>query len=71
MSDWQPIETAPNTGRDGDWSPILVSDGMGVYEAFFDTDAECWVRANLSLSDEDAIVHPTHWMPLPSPPRQG
>lgn len=64
--EWQPIETAPKTGRhlarmkDGAMSVIVWlsadhpdADGAGWYEHWqFDP------------------VEPTHWMPLPQPPKE-
>ena len=67
---WQPIETAPKDGtpilshKAGVWAmPMIVCwlDGPGIGEpAWRQYDAE------------PSIVrrHPTHWMPLPTPPRE-
>ena len=54
---WQPIETAPRA----ELEDIIASDGQAVFAVqWFDGQ---WVN---SFSD---IVHPTHWRPLPDPPR--
>lgn len=67
---WQPIEIAPKDGSD-----ILCTDGLEVKTAFWSTNA--WVtwnregswRALLCWSDSE-IICPTHWMPLPKPPKE-
>ena len=71
-SEWQPIETAP---KDGTW--ILVYKPFKLYgfndsKWFVDKyivrwDDECW---NISMTFEDKVIYPTHWMPLPEQPKQ-
>ena len=72
MSEWQPISTAP---RDG--TPILIArkdetfgwvrgwatwvDVRGI--SGWLSHGFCEIPGNLGLA------HPTHWMPLPEPPR--
>lgn len=68
MSEWQPIETAP---RDGTEVLIYCPPGEhyeGMYTAAYDTlMGGCWTdNARRTLWPLPA----THWMPLPSPPRQ-
>jgi hypothetical protein len=54
MSEWQPIITAPR----GEW---LI---FGWWEnGFWEVDMGVWAG-----SDKDSI--PTHWMPLPQPPKE-
>jgi hypothetical protein len=76
MSEWQPIETAPRDETD-----ILVAGGTygnecvsyefhgakftGVAIAYWDK-REKWFSGG-----ECDYYHPTHWMPLPSPPTIG
>lgn len=67
MSEWQPIETAPRDGAEIDLS-VLSKDGVrfrapGVVwkSGVWRNVAERWV-----LWDD---VIPTHWMPLPEPPK--
>lgn len=63
MSEWQPIETAPKDGRD----VLIVSD------AYRDRVLVArWYKYNgkEGFRDWDADLHlPTHWMPLPEPPK--
>lgn len=67
---WQPIETAP---KDGAW--ILVVDytddeSFGV-AYWFAGDGEYkdagWYST--SCCDDITMFYPTHWMPLPQPPK--
>lgn len=77
MMEWQPIETAPKDG-----TPILVWNGPANYgyytapdqmgtarwdrQAF--TDGEmCWWACD--CCDGVTTYNPTHWMPLPEPPK--
>lgn len=84
MTEWQPIETAPKDGTEivlcrgdrvscGRWfdavypkEPIIV-DGeyYGMEETGEVIDA-CWMSIDGGFSEEDP---PTHWMPLPEPPK--
>lgn len=76
---WMSIETAPKDGRD-----IIISDKTGhvrtthwckcdiykdyhyhIVEAWFDYDDDGIIRA---LIEEE---EPTHWMPMPKPPKCG
>jgi hypothetical protein len=74
LSGWQPIETAPKDG-----SHILIAIGSDyIGSAFYaddDSDPYPWKFFNrngikpLANGIRDDLVGPTHWMPLPSPPR--
>lgn len=67
MSEWQPIETAPKDG-----TPILVacpySSGVAVENVrWIDRPrARGWRFHNYGPA---LGVQPTHWMPLPEPPK--
>jgi hypothetical protein len=71
MGEWQPIETAPETGY-GISDPVLlwssqlgiVSGSLGNFKGFR------W--ANVSCYHGNAIENwgVTHWMPLPEPPTE-
>jgi hypothetical protein len=54
---WQPIETAPTNER------VLFTDGK-----------EIWISTKYVVDDVVGLKladHPTHWMPLPEPPKAG
>ena len=62
MSTWQPIETAPKN------DVIIVTDG-GYYIMAFWQSGE-WIAGFVSDTVSLTIkLHPTHWMPLPEPPK--
>jgi hypothetical protein len=71
MKDWQPIETAPK-----DASQVLLWDGVAVsigYRCNGHTKPyHATVRGEDANWDDyggDPILSPTHWMPLPDPPK--
>jgi hypothetical protein len=64
MTDWQPIETAPKDG-----THILIYDAYGecsvVYWFTYDNGNDCgWTY------DGGDRFDPSHWMPLPDPPKE-
>ena len=75
--DWQPIETAPMDGE-----PILIWKAdercVGEYmmSAYWDDRQDCYVPvggmhkqgyySNVAQRNQG---YPTHWMPLPEPPK--
>ncbi len=69
MMEWQPIETAPKTGR-----VVVALPVYGAHtKAFLHWDA--W-SADMDSDHEDEdiysgwrIADATHWMPLPCPPK--
>ena len=81
---WQPIETAPkNTGHKIEY--ILIAEGAvlpdlvvwhgkrkpkvgphDIYQAWVRDIPEGWFNVGGSRS---RIINPTHWMPLPEPPK--
>lgn len=67
MTEWQPIETAP---QDVEWiNTILVSRARGkraTMPAVF--DGERWMA--VTIARLIPYSDPTHWMPLPEPPEQ-
>jgi hypothetical protein len=62
MSEWQPIETCPIE------TPVLVVDKGVVQHAIVQTyDDGSWSCLADGESWED--FHPSHWQPLPPPPK--
>lgn len=59
--EWQPIETAP---KDGELLVYWVCRETG--EGFRAVAA--WSQWGW-ISDGDGLIYPTHWMPLPAPPK--
>ncbi len=62
MSAWQPIETAP---RDGAKILVWIFERHDIVR--WDWQLECWVTPDELL--EIGSKAPTHWMPLPEPPK--
>ena len=58
MSEWQPIETAPRTGRQ---MILLLTPSRFPQVAFSNT----WWTAGFSVDNK-----PTHWAPIPDLPPQ-
>jgi hypothetical protein len=74
MDDWQPIETAPKV----DGARVIVWDGREVNTVDYSPPSrigingqieipESWVQ--ISHSGRTSSFSPTHWMPLPDPPK--
>ena len=63
MSEWQPIETAPNS------TEVIVSgfnfndDKQGRWIVIANREYGLW-----NGLDNEVLYDPTHWMPLPTPP---
>ena len=76
MSEWQPIETAP---RDGTIIDVWLGDADESDLDFYCSPGSkrsanwFWYRDKFrpwaGLSQLMTFVEPTHWMPLPSPPK--
>ena len=62
MSDWQTIETAPIKEKIDLWSPTYgrCPDSMQMAKGHF------WDNSYRPRR----IYDPTHWMPLPNPPKE-
>lgn len=68
MSDkWQPIETAPKDGTAilGYFGQTAGDEPPDMAVIRYDKKYE-WVIADL---DTEQVDEPTHWMPLPDPPK--
>ena len=57
--EWQPIATAPKDGT----TLLIYCERRGEHVGKWLRHKECWI-----VTGGDSIV-PTHWMPLPEPPR--
>lgn len=72
MSEWQPIETAPKDGTE-----VLVwalwidpdTDSFGSGSTFHKARIDKWVRGAWWRTKQSPHMQPTHWMPLPEPPK--
>ena len=74
MSDWQTIESAP---KDGTWILLFVTEPAGSDYAIATGEPEGWSHIDVGRWHDDVgefeRVHagePTHWMPLPPPPKK-
>ena len=69
-SEWQPIETAPKDG-----TPIILGFPDMACEGYWmcDPSRNHWGETGWFASDSDVLFEhpwkPTHWMPLPEPPK--
>lgn len=73
MADWQPIETAPKTG-----AYILLGNDAGTWIGKFQEQYRSGYRPpdpwqSMMLNHRHMgrfpSIKPTHWMPLPEPPK--
>lgn len=64
---WQPIETAPMDGT------MFLAYRRGSFAAAYRVprdDCEMWCFGGMSAAVEHSPgIKPTHWMPLPQPPK--
>lgn len=67
MTDWQPISTAPRDGTEVDLWVIRDGHGERFASASWDVMLGRWFNGYLHPLHRDA--DPTHWMPLPPPPK--
>ena len=65
MTHWQPIDTAPKDGSD-----ILVADKDGdMAVVYWHAGGHFELTFQGLYAAEGEFENPTHWMPLPDPPR--
>lgn len=79
---WQPIETAPRDGTEiilgWDIASVWIirsgwwEDGFDPIEGGYDEEDEGWWSYRHSVTQEklDGYDNPTHWMPMPEPPKE-
>ena len=60
MSEWQPIETAPK-----ETTVLLVDKNDNLYVGYYIRRQSRWVSMPCEWR-----IYPTHWMPLPAPPKE-
>lgn len=60
---WEPIETAPR-----DECNVLLAEHGSVFIGYWSITFERWNGPLDAYGDREA-VSPTHWMPLPEPPK--
>jgi hypothetical protein len=81
MSEWQPIETAPQDGSDvqvisSKWlAPVVAYFVSSKYlrDEYEDEDIMSvgWYPSHINLFDlPEVVLFPEFWMPLPKPPGQ-
>jgi hypothetical protein len=73
MTGWQPIESAPVTGRMTGMRVLVWSEQLGIHTAGLHRWENSPPIVNVSAFHGDAVEHwgVTHWMPLPDPPAEG
>jgi hypothetical protein len=59
---WQPIATAPKDGAD-----VMTFGGAGMVVARYEDEA--WRLYNYGYEEATVRKQPTHWRPLPNPPK--
>jgi hypothetical protein len=62
VSAWQPIESAPKDG-----TPVIVHAGGNTRVCWFGTCG--WTYHQRYGGAATVVLEPTHWMPLPEPPK--
>ena len=70
MSEWQPIETAPQDREFLAYWPGLHNDSWEITRTWWDAESQTFETPHESV-ERDHPQAPTHWMPLPEPPSQG
>lgn len=76
INEWQDINTAPKDGTPvllyGDWRKYYYKDGELVSVDTIEgaTVNGCWNDETGSWRGIFGFIEPTHWMPLPQPPKE-
>lgn len=78
MMEWQPIETAPRDGRDIIVVTVYAEIPTPFVACWSDTFCEWIIGGDCVFGlvvngavniDDTCSINPTHWMPLPEPPK--
>lgn len=68
---WQPIDSAP---RDGTKIDVINHHGERTTDVYFSPHRNRWVhwwqQYHGSMGEVELDIAPTHWMPLPTPPKE-
>lgn len=71
MSEWQPIETAPRDGTEIlGWCEIGVVVVSWNEQRFHKNPKPYWDSNRQSVTWMREYCQPTHWQPLPQPPKE-
>lgn len=64
---WKPIETAPKDG-----AFILAYWDEATYPHDIENRYEIvrWINGEWRNENDEDLIKPTHWMPLPDPPKE-
>lgn len=69
LTTWQPIETAP---KDGSLILGVSANPEGCIDIVgWDSKAGGWSTGYFDREEYYILRDPTHWMPLPKPPKEG
>ena len=69
-SEWQPIETAPRDGKPIlGWCKWEEAAAVVYWHAAYRGSERWWNLLVCGSHAEDGEWTPTHWMPLPEPPK--
>jgi hypothetical protein len=68
MTEWQPIDTAP---KNGTGIIVFYYPKAGMAFAFWDGEDFLEVSVASGIVGVAKQYKPTHWMPLPAPPKKG
>lgn len=73
MNEWMPIKTAPKDGR----FLWLIEDGADLgllldhqFCGYWASDKRYLTGGSWKYINYDGLANPTHWMPLPPPPKE-
>jgi hypothetical protein len=69
MESWSPIADAP---KDGTRLWLYCNeDDPSQFEGYYSVEFRCWMYAESLVQDVQDAAIPTHFQPLPEPPKEG